>query len=200
MSRELSPEKKALYLETALKLFITHGVNHTSTAEIAKQAGTAAGTLFLYFPAKQDLINELVLGISREQSLYIRSLLSTDLPSRQAFFQIWQGSIDWFLLHLDAYLYIQQIRDSNLVPETVIQQTALDLVYYFETIQKGFKEGALKPYPPELIGEILYQDIVAVMNHIKRLHDPQEQKRIALMGFEIFWNGICASKENGNEI
>lgn len=201
MTRELSPEKKALYLNTALRLFVSQGVGNTSTAEIAREAGTAAGTLFLYFPAKQDLINELVLKISREQSQYIKSLLTPDFTARQIFYNIWQGSIDWFLQHPEAYAYIQQIRDSRFVSEAVIQATARDLAYYFEAIQKGFLEGCLKPYPAELIGEILYQDIVAVMNHIKRLPaDAQKQQQAAQMGFNIFWDGISNTTEKNNEI
>ena len=55
MVRELSSEKRNNFMSSALKLFVANGVQHTSTAEIAKEAGTAAGTLFLYFPTKQDL-------------------------------------------------------------------------------------------------------------------------------------------------
>ena len=55
MARKLSTEKRAQYLSSALKLFVANGVKNTSTAAIAKEAGTAAGTFFLYFPTKQAL-------------------------------------------------------------------------------------------------------------------------------------------------
>ncbi len=62
MVRELSKEKKESFFRAALKLFAVNGIRNTSTAKISKEAGTAAGTLFLYFPTKQDLINELAVG------------------------------------------------------------------------------------------------------------------------------------------
>ena len=60
MIRKLALDKRENFLNAALKLFVANGVQNTSTAAIAKEAGTASGTLFLYFPTKQDLLDELV--------------------------------------------------------------------------------------------------------------------------------------------
>jgi len=46
-------------MEAALKLFTQRGLHGTSTAQISKEAGVATGTLFNYFPTKDDLINSL---------------------------------------------------------------------------------------------------------------------------------------------
>src|SRR5512138_1554009 len=102
MVRKPAPDKRENFMNAALKLFVTNGVQNTSTAAIAKEAGTAAGTLFLYFPTKQDLINELVLKIGRDQSEYLKSLLDPSLSAQDTFFVIWSGSIRWFLDNLEA--------------------------------------------------------------------------------------------------
>jgi len=115
MVRKTSPEKRAHFLNSALKLFVQNGVQQTSTAEITQDAGTAAGTLFLYFPTKQALVDELILNIGREQSEYINARLQPSLPARETFLAIWQGSIRWFLEHMDAYKYFRQVKDSRLV-------------------------------------------------------------------------------------
>ncbi len=192
MVRNLSPEKRAKLLSAALHLFAAVGVQHTTTAEIAKAAGTAAGTLFLYFPTKQDLMNELVLQISREQSSYINSLLVPSFSARDAFFAIWNGSIHWLLANLEAFQYVQQVRDTGIIPESVVAESARDLAYYFVAIQKGWDEGSIKPYPVDMIGGFLYQDIVAVMNLTRTLADPGQREVIIQQGFEIFWSGIKA--------
>ncbi|MBQ2466370.1 MAG: TetR/AcrR family transcriptional regulator, partial [Lachnospiraceae bacterium] len=41
-------QKKISLLNTAFELFTTKGVNETSIAEIAKAAGIAKGTFYLY--------------------------------------------------------------------------------------------------------------------------------------------------------
>lgn len=190
MVRSLSPEKRESYLAAALKLFVARGVENTTTAEIARQAGTAAGTLFLYFPTKQHLINELTLKIGRQQAESIHSLLDPSLNSRDTFYTIWTGSLSWLLEHPDAFRYIQQVRDSGLIPAEVVLESAKFFDYYYLAIQKGLEEGSLMPYPPELIGGFLYQDIVAVMNILQTECDPVRREEIIRTGFEIFWNGI----------
>ncbi len=190
MARKLDPEKREKILQSALKLFVANGVPHTSTAAIAQEAGIAAGTLFLYFPTKQTLIHELTLHISREQAAYVRERLSSTLGARARFFAIWESSLRWFLENPTAFHYIQQIRESGLLDEIVVAETARSLSYYYEAIQQGLAEGCLKAYPPELLGEILYQDIVAVTRLIHAQPDAAQREAYLQRGFEIFWHGI----------
>ena len=190
MARRLAADKREKFLSAALKLFVTHGVQNTSTAAIAKEAGTAAGTLFLYFPTKQDLINELVLKISNDQSEYMKTLFNPVLPVRDTFFTIWQGCIHWFLEHMDAFEYTRQVRDTGIVDEAIVTESGKSFVYFYDAIQKGLDEGALKPYPLEVMGEFLYQDIVAVMNLMRIQRGRGNQEEIIQAGFDIFWDGI----------
>ena len=190
MVRKLSPEKREKFLNSALKLFVANGVKNTSTAAIAKEAGTASGTLFLYFPTKQNLIDELVLQISREQSETITLLLEGEQTAQEMFQNIWDGSIRWFMENLLAYQYIQQVRDSGMISAEITQETGQLFSFYYEAVQKGLSEGSIKPYPIELIGELLYRDIVAVMNLILAQPDPTQQEEYLNLGFDIFWNGI----------
>ena len=200
MARKLSPEKKAQYLRSALKLFVANGVKNTSTAAIAQEAGTAAGTFFLYFPTKEDLINELVLEIGREQSETIKSLVSPSLSVRDTFFAIWDGSVRWFLNNMEAYQYFRQVRDSGLIADEVVRESEQFFDYYYDAIQKGLTEKCIKPYPIELIGSMLYQDIVAVMNLIMAGSDPAKQQEYIQNGFDIFWDGIKADKSRTEQL
>lgn len=196
MVRTLSSKKRDDLLSAALKLFVENGVQNTTTAKIAAKAGIAAGTLFLYFPTKQDLINALILKISKEQSEAINALLAPSLSARDAFLTIWNGSIRWFIENKDAYAYVQQVRDSGTIPEAVVQESNSLFGYYYEAILKGHQEGSIKPLPVELIGGIIYQDIVAVMNLIRMQPDLEKQEAYIQQGFEIFWNGIRTENTN----
>ena len=192
MVRELSAEKRERFLDAALKLFVSNGVQNTSTAEIAREAGTAAGTLFLYFPTKQDLINELVLKIAKQESDTINSLLDPSQSARDTFFTIWDGSIRWLLENMDAYQYNQQIRDSGMISDSITLETAKYFRFYYEAIQKGLAEGCIKPFPIELVGGFLYQDIVAVMNFLRLQSDPGKVDEAIRQGFELFWHGLSS--------
>jgi AcrR family transcriptional regulator len=190
MVRMLDPEKKEKFLSAALKLFVAQGVQHTTTAEIARAAGTAAGTLFIYFPTKQDLVNALALKIGREQSLYMQAAIHPEHSAREAFLAIWNGSIRWFQENIDAYQFVQQIRGANVLSPQTVAESNQYFAYYYTAIQKGLDEGSIRPYPIELVGGILYQLVVAVMNLLRTETDPTRQEEYIHQGFEIFWNGI----------
>ena len=65
--------------------------------------------------------------------------------------------------------------------------------FYYNAIQKGLSEDAIKPYPVDLIGEMLYRSIIAIMNLVKTTKDRAQQEEFIQAGFEIFWNGIRVS-------
>lgn len=52
--------KRSLILHKALELFATKGYHSATTAEIAKAANIAKGTLFNYFESKEHLLRSLV--------------------------------------------------------------------------------------------------------------------------------------------
>ena len=73
-------DKKAAIASTAVRLFTERGIHGTPTSLIAREAGVSNGTLFYYFPTKEDLINfayyeikgrmakEIVRGIGEERT------------------------------------------------------------------------------------------------------------------------------------
>lgn len=56
ITQELKTETNDHILEVAARLFQTQGFQKTTTRAIAKQCGIAEGTLFNYYPSKDDLL------------------------------------------------------------------------------------------------------------------------------------------------
>lgn len=52
-------------VRAALELFTTRGYHVTTTAQIAKKAGVAEGTIYRHFASKQQLVNELYRAAER---------------------------------------------------------------------------------------------------------------------------------------
>jgi len=52
-------------IRAALELFSSRGYHDTTTAQIAKKAGVAEGTIYRHFPSKQQLLNELYRAAQR---------------------------------------------------------------------------------------------------------------------------------------
>jgi AcrR family transcriptional regulator len=52
-------------IRAALELFTSRGYHDTTTAQIAKKAGIAEGTIYRHFASKQQLLNELYRAAQR---------------------------------------------------------------------------------------------------------------------------------------
>src|SRR3954469_10061353 len=66
-----SPDKREAILAGALRLIARLGLHAAPMSAVAREAGVAAGTLYLYFPSKEAMINALYLEVlaDRDRSM-----------------------------------------------------------------------------------------------------------------------------------
>jgi AcrR family transcriptional regulator len=66
-ARALTPEERATrvqsVLDAALDVFLARGFDAAKLDDVAKQAGVAKGTLYLYFSSKEALFEELIRSV-----------------------------------------------------------------------------------------------------------------------------------------
>ncbi|MCP4604798.1 MAG: TetR/AcrR family transcriptional regulator [Proteobacteria bacterium] len=71
--------KRLRILQTATELFLRHGYRKTSVDEVARNAGVAKGTVYLYFKTKAEL---LIHAIALEKKRYIAQMKPIFDPDR----------------------------------------------------------------------------------------------------------------------
>ena len=69
--RDKNPEKRVRILDAALKVFATRGFYNAKVSEVAREAGVADGTIYLYFESKDALL--IALFEDRMQRLIARA-------------------------------------------------------------------------------------------------------------------------------
>ena len=83
-------DKHARLLDAALELFETRGFDGVAVPEIAKAAGVATGTLYLYFRDKAALVNALYRHWKNAYNAAVLAPLPEGIAPRQAFSHYWQ--------------------------------------------------------------------------------------------------------------
>ena len=87
--RRRKEARPAELLEAALTLFVEKGFAATRSEEVAKAAGVSKGTLYLYFPSKEELLKAVIqhfLGTEIETG--IQEAAAADGPLAQAMEQL----------------------------------------------------------------------------------------------------------------
>ncbi|MBW7461250.1 TetR/AcrR family transcriptional regulator, partial [Paenibacillus sepulcri] len=93
MARPLSEEKRKALLTAATNEVASAGVA-ASTIRIAKNAGVAEGTLFVYFPTKDDLLNQLYLELKSDLMGFLAADYPADASIREQIGHLWSSFID----------------------------------------------------------------------------------------------------------
>lgn len=83
LTNEDITKKKESILAAARELFATKGYEDTTIAEIARAAGVAVGTVYLYFQNKHEILVEVCLALNAVIAQVIQSPQIASLPLRQ---------------------------------------------------------------------------------------------------------------------
>jgi TetR/AcrR family transcriptional regulator, fatty acid metabolism regulator protein len=75
--------KRERILHSAERIFARHGFFAAKVAEIAKEAGVADGTIYLYFKSKDDLLISLFESRMSQVNAALRAAVATEPPQGQ---------------------------------------------------------------------------------------------------------------------
>ncbi len=86
VTRKKQPEQvRRNLLRAAADIASEHGLEHVTTAEVARRAGVTSGGLFHHFPSKKHLIDEMVLTCIKHYEKHIEELVGEDPEPRGRF-------------------------------------------------------------------------------------------------------------------
>ncbi|HEY3374469.1 MAG TPA: TetR/AcrR family transcriptional regulator [Candidatus Aquicultor sp.] len=181
-----SPEHwRSDLLAAAQRLFAENGVARTSVGAIAKAAGAAAGTFYLYFDSKEDLIRELAKNMAQKYCEAVSVIAKTPgLGAVEKLFKILEISF----ISLDQRDVMDHFHKehSKLVHFLLVEEVAQRLNPAFEEIiSQGVSEGVFTTqYPKESAAFV-----IAAANAIPDVHvltkDEINQWKEALLEFSL---------------
>lgn len=96
-------DKYEQILNAAEKILAETGFQGFSMQKLAKEAGIAAGTIYLYFSDKQNLLETLRCRIAQDIANAVQADVSDDMPLKVRFTTMWRNV--WSL----AYTHINQL-------------------------------------------------------------------------------------------
>lgn len=152
-------DKRSALLQAALELFAENGFNGASTALIAKRAGVATGTLFLYFKTKEDLIRELFREV-RAQINGIAFDNSSDMPIRERFFQALTRLLRYFLANPKEFKVVEQYHFSPLYEGECC--TTGENENFRKLLTYAREQKAIKDAPFLVLGAIAFGPIISI--------------------------------------
>lgn len=181
--KENSKEKRIF--DAALKLFVEKGIDTTSMALISKEAGIAAGTLYLYFENKVDLINKLYISMKKESLDLMCTDPSASTLSYETLEKLWVEAVEWGVNNPYAFRFMMQIKSSPYGNEELEAQFAGYINNLIRLIKGNIKNKTFKNLPPEYILDLILNHLINTIEYITRTKT--KERRIF---FETLLDGI----------
>jgi AcrR family transcriptional regulator len=189
MARPLSEEKRQALLEAAANLIATHGTG-ASTAKIAQAAGVSEGTLFVYFPTKDDLLNQLFLEIETGFAEAMLAPYPDGAAPRERLREVWNRLINWGLANAMQRRALRQLKVSDRVTGDSRQRCHVMLKDARAMVEHCLAGHAAPDRAAFYIDTILFDLADISINAIAA--KPQNDAAIRQAGFDLFWKGTAA--------
>ncbi|HEX7468121.1 MAG TPA: TetR/AcrR family transcriptional regulator [Methanobacterium sp.] len=182
-------EKKQSILDASLKLFVENGFHGTSTAEIAKTAGVATGTLFHYFKTKEELINSLYLHAKGGMLNEISGKYNDKISFKENIKSLWLKFIYFGINNAYMFQFILIFHSSPYITSLTKEQVENRFVELLEVYKKGIEKQEIKLVYSELVLDYFWGNVYSTVSHFGKYPEKLNEENIE-MAFELFWDGI----------
>ncbi len=184
-------DKKVQIFRSTLKLINIHGFHGSPMSKIAKDADVAVGSIYHYFPSKEDLIIELYWYCKEILNKEVFSTVDNTLPYEAQFKMIWKNLIQYYTKNTDHFSFLEQFYGSpfyeGIRTNVFKQKTERNVLVSF--LQEGIKDKQLKDLNVRLlISAYLGVAISLVRGCLYEKTKPQEDELNTMV--DIIWNGV----------
>lgn len=188
MAQTKKADRRNAILAAATKLIAMQGIA-APTAKIAKAAEVSDGSLFTYFPDKDDLLNQLYLELKIELRQAVLLAYPTTGTLKQQARHLWDVIIDWNLGHPNKRRTMAQLDVSDRVTSESRKEGMNGWEHIASMMQKVATKGLLRDRPSAFSIKILLALSDLTTDSI--LQFPKEVKAYRQAGFDAFWNVVA---------
>lgn len=179
--------KRTALLDAALELFTERGFSGSTTALIAKQAGVATGTLFVYFKTKDDLIHELFAEVSEAIMNKIQENIAPDMPVQDQFFEVFSQLLLYFLENPKVFKFAEQYHFSPLADRESDPPRETSPVR--PLLLRARDEKIIKDLPLLVLESVVFGPIVSIAKEHSSQGTPISGEMIQQV-VQACWDGI----------
>jgi AcrR family transcriptional regulator len=200
---ELEVRRRAQILEVAARVFASHGFASTQVQTIANHVGVGNGTVYRYFPTKDQLFLAAVERGLQELTAEMDRVLELPLDPLEALVEAIRTYLAYFHSHPEmAELFVQERAafPHHHRPLYFATQDEERTRRHVEFFQRLLETGRIRPMPYErlfaVVGDLLYGTILTNLMS-GRPADPESQARDVV---DVILNGIVADGERARMV
>jgi len=179
-----------------LDLVKEKGLAGITMGQIAKQAGLATGTVYIYFTNKDELINSL-FNVCRKASaeVYFKGY-DPGAPFKEGFRTVWMNIMNYRLEKFEEAVFIEQCYHSPFINADNRDIASQALKPLFALMERGKKQRLIRQVDTVLLLSHIIGSMSEVVRHARYNGRKLSSKEVDTI-FGLCWDGLAASNGSG---
>ena len=176
--------------KASLKLIMQTGIAGLTMSKLAREAGLATGTLYIYFKSKEELLNNLYIKLNDESvERFLQGYDETE-PFRIGLKKIWINYLTHRIEHYEESVFLEQYYRSPFITKDHKRLAEKMKSPVHKLIQRGKKEMLIKN---DIDDEMLFLSLLGFIRELADEHVTNVYKlnkeRIE-QAFQLSWDTI----------
>lgn len=176
--------------KASLALILKEGIAGLTMSKLAKQAGVATGTIYIYFKNKEELLHKLYNKLKEDAVNSFMKDINGELDFKKCIKKVWMNYLSHRLQHYEESIFMEQYYRSPYISENTLAVAESMKKPVHDIIQKGKNEGVVRE---DADNEMLFLSMLGfirelVDEHITNVY-PLNAARIE-KAFELSWTLI----------
>ncbi|MFC4478828.1 TetR/AcrR family transcriptional regulator [Flavobacterium chungangensis] len=190
--RPLDPDKREKILKSVYVLTGKQGLASVTISGISKTAEVAAGTLYIYFKNKEEVVQLAYAAVEDKMTQAMYRDFDINLPVRQSLKKIYINMLNYRLNHYDETVFIDQYQQSGYIQLNFSKQLAeyeKQNKPLYDLLEKGQREGIIKALDAIILISFFDGAVRSCSTGIIQKLFPLSQQLIDDC-FDLVWRGI----------
>lgn len=184
-------EKQRAIAQATFDLVARTGLSGLTMAEIARTAGMATSTLYVYYPSKDELISQLYQDAKTVTAARIMEGVAPGMPYRARVRRIWGNLLRHRLDQYAEVVFQEQYYNSPWFTDGNREFSTRLMAGFFALMQEGQQQEILKAVPAPLLTASLIGSVRETANLIRTKALPDDEAT-QQMAFSLCWDAIKA--------
>ena len=120
--RTRDESKEAAIREKAIQMIVKEGFDGLSMQKLAKAANVSPATIYLYFKNREDLLNQLYMGIEKVFTEETLKDFSPDMHLEEGLWLQWKNRFAYHTKYPQHIHFMEQFRNSPLINHKDIKE------------------------------------------------------------------------------
>lgn len=194
MPKQSSSDKRETIIDAAFDLFRHYGYRRTSMEDIARAAGVAKGTLYLYFASKEELFEAIARMLAARMLEALQEATACDQPLEEQFLGVLDAKLGAVWRWIYSSPHAAELLDpQHQLPDDVFEEVdATFRSIIAKLIRKGVDSGELDLQAAGFTAESAAATLITAAYGAEKAADEAEFRKILANIVRVTLRGLRA--------